>query len=188
MRQLGARLAVYKPGTGKVILLSLLLILIGVPCTIVGVRYNNSVTVYSNSSNSFETWLISVGVILVLCGVIAIILALGNRKLRVDLYEQGFVAVNKHGVKEVYWQQITHVWHKLEEMHSTMEKDPKTGVSTPKMSKTSLDVYVVQCANGTTCEINTSYYGLSTFGAVLEQTYPRYLFPRMLASYRVGMP
>ena len=46
----------------------------------------------------------------------------------------------------------------------------------------------MQCANGTTCEIDTSLYGLSSFGLVLEQTYPRYLFPRMLASYRVGMP
>src|SRR5437879_6367481 len=144
MSQLGARLAVYKPGTGKVILLSLLLILIGLPCAIVGVRYNTSVTVYTNSSNSFETWLISVGVILVLCGVIAIILALGNRKMRVDMYEQGFVVVNKHGAKEIYWQQITHVWHKLEEIHSTMEKDAKTGVSTPKIRKTSTDVYAVQ--------------------------------------------
>lgn len=183
---LGARLAVYKPGTGKIILLGILLILIGLPCAIVGVKTNTSSTVYSNSSNSLELWLITVGIGFALCGVIAMILALGNRKLRVDMYEQGFVATNKHSVQEIRWNQITHVWHKLEERTATTEKDPQTGVSTPTIRKTSIDVYAVLCANGTTCEIDTSYYGLSAFGPILEQTYPHYLFPQLLASYQAG--
>lgn len=186
LNQPGTRLAVYKPGTGKIVLLGILLILIGLPCTIGGIMNNTSPTVSSNSSSSLEEWFITVGVGFALCGLIAVILALGNRKMRVDVYEQGFVARNKHGVQEVCWDQITHVWHKLEEIISTTVTDPKTGVVTPKTRKTSIDVYAVQCTDGTTCEVDTSFYGLSRFALMLEQTYPRYLFPRMLASYQAG--
>jgi hypothetical protein len=189
VNQLGAQLAEYKPGTGKIILLGLVLILVGLSCAIGGIVSSGSnTTVYSNSSNTFEEWLLTIGGVLCLIGIIAIILAFGNRKTRAYVYEQGFVTKNNHGMKEVRWDQITHVWHKEEEIKTTMVKDPKTGVSTPTTRKTSTDVYVVQYANGTTCEVDTSYYGLSKFGPILEQTYPRYLFPRVLASYRAGNP
>jgi hypothetical protein len=189
LNQLGPRLAVYKPGTVKVILLGILLFLMGLPCAICGfMNFTTSTTVYSNSSNSLEEWLITVGLGMGLCGIVAMGLALRNRKLRVDAYEQGFVVTNKQGAKEIRWDQVTHVWHKLEEIISTTVKDPKTGASTPKTRKSSIDVYAVQCADGTTCEIDTSFYGLGTFAPVLEQTYPRYLFPRALASYQAGTP
>lgn len=188
INQLGARLVAYKPGTGKIILLGSILMLIGLPFAIGGIVSMRSVTVSDNSSNTFEGWLLSIGVILILIGIIALILAFGNRKLRAYVYEQGFIFVNKEGPKTVRWEQITQVWHKLEEVKTTTEKDPKTGASTSKTSKISTDVYTVQSSDGTTCTIDTSYYGLSAFGPVLEQTYPRYLLPRILASYRAGNP
>jgi hypothetical protein len=185
--QLGARIEEYKPGTGKIILLGIILIVIGLPFAIGGIVSNRSnTTVYSNSSNTLEGWLLTVGGVLILIGIIAIILAFGNRKLRAFVYEQGFVVINKNDAKEVRWDQITHVWHKEEEIKTTMVKDPKTGESSPTTRKTTMDIYAVQCANGTTCAIDTSYYGLSKFGPMLEQTYPRYLFPRVLESYRAG--
>lgn len=188
--QLGAKMAVYRPGTGKIILLGIVLILLSLPCTIAGFvsGRNSSPAVYTDSSNSLEGWLITVGAVLGLCGIIALILAFSNRKMRVDVYEQGFVAINKQGTKEIRWDQITQVWHKLEEVKSTMVKDPKTGESTSQTRKISLDVYTVQCADGTVCEIDTSIYGLSNFIPFIEQNYPRYLFPRVLASYHSGTP
>lgn len=186
--RLGARLAVYQPGTAKILLLSIFLILLSLPCTICGfMNTTTSTTVYSHAS-SLEEWLMTVGLGMGLVGIIAIILALRNRKMRVEVYEQGFVATSKQGTKEIRWDQITHVWHKLEEIVATTMKDPQTGASTPETRKSSLDVYAVQCADGTTCEIDTSFYGLSTFAPVLEQTYPRYLFPQALASYQAGTP
>jgi len=187
LKQSGTRLAVYKPGTAKIILLGIFLVLVGLPCTIGGIMNNTSPTVYSDSSNSLEEWFITVGMGLILCGLIAMLLALGNRKMRVDLYEQGFVASSKRGVQEVRWDQITHVWHKLEEVLSTTVTDPRTGEATLKTRKISKDVYVVQCADGSTCEVDTSFYALGRFASVLEQTYPRHLFPSVQASYQAGI-
>lgn len=188
--QLGARLTIYRPGTGRIILLGVVLILLSLPCTIAGFvsSRHSSPAVYTNSTNSLEDWLITIGLVLGLCGIISLILAVGNRKMRVDVYEQGFVAINKQGTKEIRWDQITQVWHKLEEVKSTMVKDPKTGESTPQIRKVSLDVYAIQCADGMTCEIDTSMYGLSKFSPFIEQNYPRYLLPRVLASYQSGTP
>lgn len=188
--QLGARLTTYRPGTGRIILLGVALILLSLPCTVAGFvsSRNASLAVYANSTNSWEDWLITIGLVLGLCGIISLILAIGNRKMRVDVYEQGFAAINKQGTKEIRWDQITQVWHKLEEVKSTMVKDPKTGESTPQTRKVSLDVYAIQCADGTTCEIDTSMYGLSKFSPFIEQNYPRYLLPRVLTSYQSGTP
>ncbi len=187
---LGTRLGVYKPSLAKIIVLAMLMLILGVPCAIYGIKTNTSSTVYDSASNSPPIWFMSAGFILILCGIIAMILVLRNRKLRADVYEQGFVATNKQGVaRAVRWDQVTQVWHKLEEIKTTLVKDPQTGESTPKTSKdTSIDVYAVQCADGITCEMDTSFYGLNTFGPFLEQTYLRYLFPRVLASYQAGTP
>src|SRR5436305_4190126 len=107
--------------------------------------------------------------------------------MRVEVYEQGLVATNKDSAKEeIRWDQITHLWHKLEEIVLTPVQDSQTGLSTTKTRKASIDVYAVQCVNGIICEVDTSFYGLSTFAPVLEQTHLRYLLPRVLASYRAG--
>lgn len=187
INQLGQRLAIYKPGTGRVLLLGVFLILLGLPCTIVGVKLDTSPTVYSNSS-SLEGFLMSTGFVLGLIGIVAVILAFANRRLRVDLYEQGFVLRNKQGTQEIRWDRLTHVWHKVEETTLTTVKDPQTGEETVKTRKTATDVYALQDADGTTWELNTSFYGLSTFAPVLEQTYPRALLPGALASYEAGTP
>lgn len=187
--QLGARLAVYKPGTSNSILLGIILILAGVPCTIGGIAVNRyNATVYSGSSYTLEDWLLTAGVVLCLIGIVAFILAFNNRKLRAFVHEQGFVLINKQGVHEIRWDQITQVWHKVEEIKTTQVKDAKTGESTPTTRRISIDIYAVQCANGITCEFEASFYGLSKFGPILKQTYPRYLFPQVLASYRAGNP
>lgn len=185
--QLGKRLAVYKPGFGRIIMLGISLIILGLPCTLVGIKYNTSPTVYDNSS-TLEGWLISTGICLGLIGIIILMLALGNRKLRVDLYEQGFVLRNKQGTKEMRWDQISHVWHKLEEVISTTVKDPQTGQETIKTRKSSIDVYALQSIDGVIWEMNTGFYGLSKFAPVLEQIYPRYLLPRALADYEKSIP
>ncbi len=186
MLPLGNRLTVYRPGTGKIILIGILCVFLGLPCSIAGIRYNTSPTVYSDSSNSPGQWLMTIGFGLCLICILALILALNNRRMRAEVYEQGFIAINKHGKQEVYWNQVVHVWHKLEKTETSTTKDPQTGVSTPKIRKISVDVYVVQCADGTSCEIDTSFYGLSKFATALEQTYPHYLFPRAMASYQSG--
>ncbi len=121
--QMGNRLAVYRPGTGRIILLAVVLIILGLPCAIFGVRIDVEPTVYSNSS-SLGGWLTTVGAVLILVAIVALILVLGNRKLRVDLYEQGFVLTNKKGRKEIFWEEITQVWHKREELFRALLKIP----------------------------------------------------------------
>jgi hypothetical protein len=192
LHRLGTPIAVYKPSTIQAMMGGLVAIVFGMAWAVIAFYIINS-AVSSSSSPGFPTILGLViplfGLVFVLIGVVILVKAFLNRKLRVYVHAQGLVFLKRDSNEVIRWDQIAVVWHKVKKTTSTTQtRNPSTGYTTTTTSTNTYHSYIVQRTDGAKFVFDHTFSRLRELGKTIEQESARYLLPQTIAAFNAGQP